>query len=160
MVNFMEPISLWITAFSAALCLGIHGGFFGALADACLKIGMGLENATAAGKTGFQDAITPPSSTNARLLNWLLTLILFIGSWYFLNIGGLLAIFATRVAVPIFPGALLKADPPKPVFCRMIYHSMTNRQADYEQAGDYTRANAMEELRLRFERSSFAQKLI
>jgi len=53
----------------------------------------------------------------------------------------------------------LKADPPKKHFCRKVYRSMANREADYVKKGDTMRAETMKDLRNRFERSRFASQL-
>jgi len=66
---------------------------------------------------------------------------------------------ASRIS-SLVPGALLKADPPKRHFCRKVYRSMANREADYVKKGDTMRAEAMKDLRNSFERSRFASQLI
>lgn len=154
----MEPALIWTGAIVAAAILGVHGAYYGALADACLKIGTGLEGASE-GTTGFQDAITPPSSTNARMINWLATLLLVGGSWYYLGVTGAAVFLAIRFVATLVPGAVLKADPPRKHFCRKVYSSMANREADYAKAGDNVRAEAMKDLRTRFERSRFSDQL-
>ena len=155
----MEPALIWTGAIAAAAILGVHGAYYGALADACLKIGTGLEGASE-GTRGFQDAITPPSSTNARMINWLATLLLAGGSWYYLGISGAAVFFAVRFVATLVPGAVLKADPPRKHFCHKIYISMANREADYAKAGDTVRAEAMKGLRTRFEHSRFSSQMV
>lgn len=130
--------------------LGIHGAYYGALADACLKIGRELAGVTNE-STGFQDAITPPSSTNARLLNWLITIGVIFASFYFLEITYFIAIIVIRLFSTILSGAYFKSEPPKINFVKQIYGSMANREADYAAKGDYIRADAMRELRETFE---------
>jgi len=154
----MDSSSIWTGFILAAIILGVHGAYFGAMADACLKIGMGLEGASE-GTTGFQDAITPPSSMNARLLNWLATLLLTGGTWNYIGLNGVATFLAIRIAASIITGVIVKADPPKQHFCRSIYSSMSNREADYIKAGDIVRAEAMGHLRAQFERSSYASQL-
>lgn len=153
----MDPTLIWTAGLIAALFLGLHGAYFGALADACLKIGKNL--APSEGSTGYQDAITPPSSTNARLLNWLVTLILTGGFWVFSGVTGIAVFLTVRLVTTIIVGAMLKADPPKKHFCLKIYSSMSNREADFSKTGDNIRAEAMRHLRLQFERSSYANEL-
>lgn len=154
----MDPSLIWPVILVAAILLGFHGGYCGALSDACLKIGTQLEGASE-GTTGFQDAITPPSSTSARLSNWLATLSLTVVSWYFVGVIGLAIFLILRLFATILLGAVIKADPPKKHFCRKIYRSMSNREADFEKAGDKVRAVAMRDLRGKFERSSYASQL-
>jgi hypothetical protein len=137
---------IWPASLVAAIFMGFHGAYFGALSDACLKIGTGLEGASE-GTTGFQDAITPPSSTNARLLNWLTTLILTGVAWYFFGVTGVAIFLVVRAIATIILGAMLKAEPPKKHFCRKVYSSMSNREADFAKAGDNVRAEAMRDLR-------------
>jgi len=154
----MEPALIWTGATTAAVILGIHGAYYGALGDACLKIGTGLEGASE-GTTGFQDAITPPASTNARLINWLATLLIAGGTWYYLGTAGVSVFLVIRFIASLIPGALLKSDLPKRHFCRKVYRSMANREADYVKKGDMMRAEAMKDLRNSFERSRFASQL-
>lgn len=154
----MDLSWIWPAVLVAAILLGLHGAYLGALADACLKIGTRLEGASE-GTAGFQDAITPPSSSNAKLLNWVTTLIVTGGSWYFLGATGLAAFLAVRLLVTVILGGTLKADPPKKHFCRKVYSSMSNREADFVKEGDGVRAEAMKELRMQFERSSYAGQL-
>jgi hypothetical protein len=149
---------IWTSAIAAAAILGMHGAYYGALTDACLKIGTGLEGASE-GTNGFQDAITPPSSTTARMINWLATLLLASGSWYYLGTTGVAIFLVVRFVATIVSGAALKADPPKSHFCRKVYNSMANREADYAKAGDNMRSQAMKDLRIRFEGSKFATHL-
>ncbi|MBW6496092.1 MAG: hypothetical protein K0B16_16350 [Burkholderiaceae bacterium] len=155
----MELLLIWIGTLSAAIILSIHGAYYGALADACLKIGTRLEGAQD-GTVGFQDAITSPGSTNARMINWLTTLCLVAGAWYLLGLYGMIAFLAIRLVATVLLGSALKADPPKRHFCRKVYHSMVNREADFVKAGDSLRAEAIGDLRARFDRSPFANFLV
>lgn len=155
----MEPSLIWTGLIAAAVFLGIHGAYFGALADACLKIGTGLEGAIE-GTTGFQDAITPPASTTARMINWLTTLLLATGAWYYFGTTGIAIFLVVRFVASLVSGAVLKVDSPKNHFCRSVYSSMANREANYVKEGDTLRAEAMKDLRTRFESSRFAEQLI
>jgi len=154
----MDMSLIWLLVAAFAMLLGLHGGYFGALADACNTIGKGLGGASE--KTnGFQDAITPPSSTNARLINWIATIALFVMSWFYLGPSGLGAAVILRVLAAIVVGAVMKSEPPKKHFCTAIYRSMANREADFVKSGDQMRADAMGQLRAKFESSSFADQL-
>ena len=155
----MDPLHIWLTMAVSALVLGLHGGYYGALADACLQIGTGLEGATK-GARGFQDAITPPSSTSARLINWIATLLMYGLSWFYLGFSGLAAVLVLRFLTSVIIGMVLKSTPPRRHFCHVVYHSMVNREASYTKKGDYVRAEAMADLRARFERSPFMQQLV
>ena len=148
---------IWTSAIAAAI-LGIHGAYHGALTDACLKIGTGLEGASE-GTNGFQDAITPPSSTTARMINWVASLLLASCSWIYLGTIGVVIFLVIRFVASIVSGAALKADPPKNHFCRKVYRSMAGREAYYAKAGDTKRSQAMKDLRTRFESSKFATHL-
>ena len=148
---------IWTCAIPAVI-LGIHGAYYGALHDACLQIGTGLEGASD-GTTGFQDAITPPSSTTARMRNWIATLLIAGGSWYYIDTTGVAIFLVVRFVATVVSGAALKADPPKNHFCHKVYRSMANREADYAKAGDNIRSQAMKDLRTRFESSKFATQL-
>ncbi|WP_294620345.1 hypothetical protein [uncultured Roseovarius sp.] len=154
----MEPTQIWTGVSFAAVVLGIHGAYYGALADTCLKIGTELSDASE-GTTGFQDAITPPSSTNFRIINWLATLLLAGVSWYYIGFAGIAVFLVVRFVASLVSGASFKTDPPRKYFCRMVYSSMGNREADYAKAGDTMRSEAMNDLRTRFERSHFAKCL-
>lgn len=143
----------------AAIFLGVHGGYYGSLADACLKIGTRLEGAIE-GTTGFQDAITPPSSNASRLVNWLATIFGIFVSWYLASSIGLIVFIAGRMLSTVLIGATLKSDPPRRHFCKVIYSSLANREVNYLRAGDAVRANATKDIRERFDRSIFAQNVL
>lgn len=59
----------------------------------------------------------------------------------------------------IIPRDMLQAVPPQKRFCRKVHGSLSKRAADYAKAGDTARADIMRDLRLRFERSSYASQL-
>lgn len=149
--------AVWIAV--AATLLGAHGGYYGSLADACLKIGTRLEGAIEGG-TGFQDAITPPSSNAPRLVNWLATVAGIFVSWHLASATGLTVFIAARMLATVLIGAVLKSDPPRRHFCKVIYSSLAKREADYFRAGDAVRANAIKDIREGFERSIFAQHML
>jgi len=154
----MDSALIWITVIISAAALGGHGAYYGALADACLKIGTGLDGASK-GTTGFQDAITPPESTNARATNWVLTILMLFVSWYFLGVVGLSYSVIIRLLTSVLVGSGMKSAPPKKHFCRSIYRSMARREADFVKSSDQLRADAMRDLRQRYERSPFASQL-
>ena len=154
----MEPAQIWIAVIVSAVALGAHGAYYGALADACLKIGTGLDGMSK-GTTGFQDAITPPESVNARLINWVVTIIIMFVSWKFLGVAGLSCFIVIRLLTSVLGGSVMKSTPPKKHYCRRIYRSVARREADFVKSSDQLRADAMRDIRLRYERSPFANQL-
>jgi hypothetical protein len=98
--------------------------------------------------TGFQDAITPPASSNIAYIIYALTLGALIYSFFrfgFLwGIGLLLAFFVLlRIWVAVLP------PPTSPHFFRLITGSMARRYADYVRNGDQVRAATMADLLIR-----------
>lgn len=137
--------------------MAVHGEYYRALGTACLIIGRDLDGAV--GARGFQDAITPPSSTNARLANWTVTLIAIAAAWYAVDLTSAVVFLVFRLLASRILFLALHSEPPKPHFCRVIYRSMCKREADYIKSGDLMRAAAMGDLRIRFEDSNFIQQI-
>lgn len=118
--------------------------YFLALSNACLVIGKSISDVES--RTGFQDAITPPMSTNVTFMTWIgiagvLGYTVYEFGWGTAGIA--LAIFAF---VSILVGAMLVPGPESPHFVRLIYGSMVRRYANFEREGDHLRSAAMKDL--------------
>lgn len=111
------------------------------LTNACKTLGVRISDG--ASETGFQDAITPPSSTNITLLVWGLILGLFAFSIFGFGWGEFGIAAGVFFVVSIVLGAIVIPKPDSPHFVRRIYRSMINRWADYEKEGDSVRADAL-----------------
>jgi hypothetical protein len=157
--KILDSQELWFNLVLWAILIGVHGAYYGVLANACLIIGRSFKGVVE-GTAGFQDAITPPSSTTARLINWALTLIGLVASWIYIG-GGAFTVFAViRIASGIGVSAALRRDPPRQHFCRAVYRSLANREADYVKAGDTLRASAIGSLRKEFEQGPFMERVL
>ena len=148
----MSDNFVYLTYF-AALVLAMHGGYSGKIVETCRTVGKELEGAT--GPNGFQDAITPPETTRGLKLNWGATFVLLILTWWMFGVGGLFAVLAIRVVARVVVGAVLSGKAWSDSFVRSIFTSMCRRHADYVKSGDIMRAEAMDDLVKRFERSEF-----
>jgi hypothetical protein len=128
----------------SAGALGILFRYQLGLTNACKVIGVQISSG--ATKTGYQDAITPPSSTNLTLLTWALIIALLLYSilafgWIeFGMVAGTFLVVSTIAGVSFIP------KPDSQHYVKRIYRSMTNRYADYEKVGDRIRSDAMKQL--------------
>lgn len=126
------------------------------LVNACKIIGVKIsDHAT---ETGYQDAITPPSSTNITLLLWAFIAGLFLYTIFGFGWREFSIVVGVFLVGNIVAGAILIPSPNSTHFVRRIYHSMTNRWADYEKQNDTIRADSMKKLIESFE-DSFGDRL-
>jgi peptidoglycan hydrolase-like protein with peptidoglycan-binding domain len=111
--------------------------------QACKIIGVAIS--TSGSETGFQNAISIPSSAKINLAIW--ALILGVLGYLVYEFG--LAALGIGVLVCLGVGIFTSAIIPKPKsdhFLKRIYASMARRHADYEKTNDTLRANAMSDL--------------
>ncbi len=112
--------------------------------QACKIIGVAISDTGT--KTGFQDAISLPSSTGISFAVWALILgclgyLAYEFGWGAMGIG--VAVF---VVVSLIAGSTFIPKPDSDHFLKRIIGSMTRRYADYEKQNDAIRAAAMQDL--------------
>lgn len=138
-----------IAAYIAVGLLAVLFRYNLATANACKVIGLRLsENDTG---TGFQDAITPPTSSNLTLITWALILAVFGYAAYQFGWSVLGYSVAVFFVISVVAGAVFVPKPESKHFVRKIYRSMAIRYANYEKQGDSARAAAIKELISRVE---------
>ena len=126
-------IGLWL----ASLLLGYSLAFSGAT----LTIGRSISDTGSS--TGFQDAITPPLSTNLTIVSYAVATGVVGFGWHqygWLSGIGIIVVFFFLVAVN---QVLLLPKSESDHFQRLILRSMINRHADFKKSGDSVRATAM-----------------
>ena len=126
------------------------------LSSACLYVGKAISDTKS--KTGFQDAITPPISTNIAIINWLAAVCL-LGYIFWQDgiVSGGVALIGF-VIVATIAGATIIPKSDSEHFLRMIYNSLANRVANYTKSNDHMRADAAAELVSRIE-ATFGNRL-
>ncbi len=121
----------------ASLLLGYSLAFNGAT----LAIGKTISDTDS--PTGFQDAVTPPWSTNLALVSYAMSIGVVGYGWYqygwLTGIGLTVAFFL----VVVINKVVLLPKSESDHFKRLILHSMMNRYADFIKSGDSMRASAM-----------------
>lgn len=133
-----------ITYFVLLWAASLLQGYVLAFSGATLSIGMSISDSDT--QTGFQDAITPPWTTNLTLLSYLISAIAIGYGWYqydFITGVGVTLGFIFLIAIN---KVILLPKSESNHFRKLIVHSMINRYADFKKANDETRANAMEML--------------
>jgi len=132
------PLYVFIAA------LGILFRYNLGLSQACKVIGQSISDTDSA--TGFQDAITPPKSSNITLLTWVaIAAALGYAVYQFGWESGSIAL-AVFFLVSMLAGAVLIPTPESPHYIKRIYSSMANRYANFNKSGDTIRADAMKVL--------------
>lgn len=126
-------ILLWLVS----LLLGYSLAFSGAT----LTIGKSISDTDS--PTGFQDAITPPWSTNLTLLSYAATIGVIGYGWY--EYGWLVGIGITIGFIFLVPinKVILLPKSESEHFRRLILRSIMNRYTDLVKSGDQMRASAM-----------------
>lgn len=130
--------------YAAAAMLGAVVRYNLGLTQATKAIGTAISDTDT--KTGFQDAITPPSSTNLTLATWAVTAAVFVYGAYKFGWAALGIALVVFFLVSVIAGAVLIPKPESAHFIRRIYKSMVNRHTAFKEAGHSTRAVAMKEL--------------
>lgn len=114
------------------------------LTQACRTIGVELSNSGS--DTGFQDALTPPSSTNITLITWVAIAGALGYLWYEFGWGAFGIGLGVLVVVSAIAGATFIPKPNSVHFQKKIYSSLANRYADFMKSGDSVRADATKQL--------------
>jgi hypothetical protein len=140
----------------AAGALGILFRYQLGLTNACKAMGVQIASGTT--EIGYQDAITPPSSTNLTLVTWALIVALLLYALFGFGWSEFGFSAGTFLIVSIISGASFVPKPDSAHYIRRIYRSMVNRYANYEKQGDRVRSDAMKELIDRVEQT-FGEKL-
>jgi hypothetical protein len=126
-------ICLWL----ASLLLGYSLAFSGAT----LIIGRSISDSGSS--TGFQNAITPPWSTNLAIASYAASIgAVGYGLWQLGWLAGMGIVVAYCFLVAVNQ-ALLLPKPGSGHIRRLIIHSMITRYADFVKLGDTVRAAAM-----------------
>lgn len=93
--------------------------------------------------TGFQDAITPPKSSNLTLLTWISIVVVLGYAVYQFGWGTGGITFAVFFVVSVVAGAIFIPKPESTHYLKRIYCSMVNCHADFQKSGDSSRADAI-----------------
>ena len=138
-----------ITIYVASAILGVLFRYNLGMTQSCKIIGVALSDSDSA--TGFQDAITPPSSTNRTLITWVLIIGLLIATAYefgWESFGISIAIF---LITSIIAGAVILPKPDSKHYAVRMFTSLKERHSKFEQSGDLVRAKATKEIIDKFE---------
>lgn len=137
------------TLYVVVALLGIAFRYNAGLVEACRVAGVSISDFDSG--TGYQDAITPPSSSNISLITGFSAALLIGFAFY--QYGwptGLISVVVFFIA-SLIAGATMIPDPESAHYLRRIYHSLINRYADFVKSGDSVRANAIKVLIGKFE---------
>ena len=124
---------------------------------------VGMQLSTTKTGTGYQDAISPPKLTWVTFGIYILLAIFLINAFFgesgsivqgFIAIG---IIFGTTIVTGVIIHPPGKGPIFRKFFLKVLYHSMTNRYADYKKNNDHGRADAMNILVKKFERNYFTK---
>jgi hypothetical protein len=130
--------------YAGAAVLGFIFRYQLGMTQACKVIG--VEISDSGSNTGFQNAITPPSSTNLTLITWFVIAALLIYSVVAFDWGVFGIALATFGVVSVIVGSAVVPKADSTYFLFRVYRSMANRYADFPKNGDSVRAEAMKEL--------------
>lgn len=131
----------WVALIAVAIAAGKALSYSGTLKE--LRATMAGTHEPGVQPIQCQNILTPPWLTNLMIISWVDLIIISAWIWH-LNgwQQGLCAALAGLLLPAIFQAAL----PPRRgsgLFLRHAFHSMINRQADYEREGDNARARAI-----------------
>jgi len=130
-----------ISLYAVAALLGVIFRYSLGMVEACRVIGVNLSDSES--DTGFQDAITPPYSSNFSILIWIAVAGVLGFSAYQFSWGAFGIALAVFCGTGIVAGAALIPKPESKHFVLKIYRSMANRYADFVKNGDDIRAEAI-----------------
>lgn len=148
----MDETALYIVVLVIAAALRYMLG----LGQACLYVGKAIVDTDT--KTGLQDAVTPPLSTNIALATWAAAAgVIGYGFWQFGMATGALVVGEFIFAAGVL-GATVMPKPDSKHYVRMIYRSLVGRVADYAKVNDHMRSEATAVLVARIE-NRLADKL-
>ena len=127
-----------------AALLGILFCYNHNLTQACKIIGVAISDTDSS--TGYQDAITPPNSTNIYLATALAIVVVLGYAVYAFGWGTGGIALAVFFFVSALAGATIMPKPQSIHYLKRIYGSMANRYADFQKEGDSVRAVAIKDL--------------
>ena len=142
--------------YAVAAVLGVVSRYHLGMTQACKVIGVKLSDSDTG--TGFQDAITPPSSANNAIVSWIAIATVLGYTAYEFGWGSFGIAFAAWSIVLVIAGVVVVPKPESQHFLLRIYRSMANRYADYTKSGDTVQADAMKQLIDRMEQA-YADRL-
>ncbi len=145
-----------IGVYAVAAVLGVVSRYYLGMTQACKVIGVKLSDSDT--RTGFQDAITPPSSGYRAIVTWIAILAVLGYTAYEFGWGSFGIAFAAWFIALVIAGVVVIPKPESLHFFLRIYGSMANRYADYTKSGDTVRADAMKQLIDRMEQA-YADRL-
>jgi hypothetical protein len=143
---------LYLLPLLALIALGAAFRYSLQLTQATLRVGVAIAppEFVAMNKTGLQDAVTPPRSSNIFFAEIALTLGLIVWLWYAFGLPhgvlGALLFFMSGVVA----GATYLPKPDSRHFVMLIFASLSRRYANYERDADKPRASAMRQVLDRF----------
>lgn len=133
----LQWVALIVIATVAGKALSYSGTLQETGAVMAEKHGLGLQ------PIQYQNTLTPPWLTNATIVAWVALIAVVAWIWY---LKGWQQGVGALVAAVLLPAVFQVLLPPRRgsgVFVRHAFHTMINRQADYERDGDKARAQAM-----------------
>ena len=138
---FWEVIVLDYLLYVLVALLGILFRYNLGLAQACKVVGKSISDTDS--NTGFQDAVTPPNSTNLTLVTWIaifgaLGYAVYEFGW---GTGGIA--LAALFVVTVLAGATFVPKPESVHYLKRIHGSMAKRFADFQKNGDVIRADSI-----------------
>lgn len=104
---------------------------------------IGVQISSSEEGAGFQDAITPPSSTRLTVLIWALVIALLAYAAFTFGWGAFGIALGVFLIVSVIAGATFIPKSDSAHFTKKIYRSMVNRYVEYEKQGDMRRAEAI-----------------
>ena len=145
-----------IGVYAVAAVLGVVFRYYMGMSQACKVIGVKLSDSDTG--RGFQDAVTPPNSTNRTIVTWIAIAAVLGYTAYEFGWGSFGIAFAAWFIALVIAGVVVIPKPESQHFLFRIYRSMANRYADYTKSGDTVRADAMKQLIDRMEQA-YADRL-
>ena len=145
-----------IGLYAVAAVLGVVSRYYIGMSRSCKVIGVKLSDSDTG--TGFQDAVTPPSSANRAIVTWITIAAVLGYTAYEFGWGLFGIVFVAWFIAFVIAGVVVIPKPESQHFLLRIYRSMANRYADYSKSGDTVRADAMKQLIDRMEQA-YADRL-
>ncbi len=91
----------------------------------------------------YQNALTPPWLTNITIAVWVALFADAAWVWYLIGWQQGFGALGAAIILPALFQAVLPPRRGSRIFLRNAFHTMINRQSDYERDGDRARAQAM-----------------
>jgi len=146
-----------IAIYFVAALLGIFFRYNLGFSQACKFVGTSISSSGSG--SGFQDAVTPPFSTNFTLLTWVAIVCVFGFAVYKFGWETFGFAIGAFFVSSVIAGAVVIPKSDSKHFVERIYRSMVSRFADYVKEGDTLRADAMKHLIDKIE-ANYRDKLI